>query len=87
MNKRHIVKPLWLLWGGMGGYRGHHYYNNDLEKKKFNKYSYITNIACVISYSLLYMIPPLCIVSIIDEFYNLENFITNINKGKNTGDR
>ena len=33
MNKRVILRPLWLLWGGIGGYRGNQFYNIDVEKK------------------------------------------------------
>ena len=69
MNKQHFLRPLWLLWGGIGGYRS-------------NQYSYVTNSACIISYSVIYMFPPFFVLGIANEIYNLENVITKRNNAK-----
>ena len=72
-----------LLWGGIGGYRGNQYYNIDVEKKNYIKHSYITNTACIMAYTFFYMIPPFCVVGILNELYTLENFIKCKYEGKN----
>jgi hypothetical protein len=82
MNKQHFLRPLWLLWGGIGGYRGNQYYNIDVENKNFNQYSYVTNSACIIAYSVIYMFPPFFVLGIANEIYNLENVITKRNNAK-----
>jgi len=79
---RNVIRPLWLLWGGLGGYRGHQMYNDDIKKNNENKYehSYITNTGSIIIYSLIYIVPPFSFIGFVNELYNLEYYIKNESK-------
>ncbi len=66
-----ILRPLWLLWGGLGGYRGHQIYNNFVDRKK-SPYSYVMDATCSWIYFYVYFIPPASIIGIYGEAIILE---------------
>lgn len=87
-TKYQIASALWLSWGGLGAYRGNQYYNNKFKKdmeyynnnKKYNnepKYYFVSKIGYMINHFFIYIVPPIFVIKMLDEIYNLEDFIRN----------
>lgn len=81
-RSKNIASALFGLWGGLGAYRGHQFYNKDYQPsvndgtyRKEPKYYFFTNAAFSVIGSLYYMIPLLAPISIYYELHNLEDFI------------
>ena len=87
MNTNNAKNVFLSLWAGIGAYRGHQYYNNELKNKieyhdryrkdlmERPKYYIITNAAYVGGFSLFYVAPIFCIVAFVHEMYELEDFM------------
>ena len=68
----YVLRPLWLLWGGLGGYRGHQMYNDHILRQK-KPYSYVMDATCSWIYFYVYFIPPASIIGIYEEAIIIEN--------------
>ena len=94
MNTNNAKNVFLSLWAGIGGYRGHQFYNNTIKKdikhhdKYYKdlterpKYYIITNAAYVGGFSLFYVAPIFCIVAFVHEMYELEDFMRGGDKSK-----
>ena len=87
---RRISGTLYGVWGGIGAYRGHQFYNKEAnsntgDKNKYGgkivepKYYIISDIGVSLLISMFYICPPFSLVALYSELCNLEDFLRNRN--------
>ena len=83
MNRtKKIIISSWGLWGCLGFYRGHTYYNKEhtqqLKYQKNKQYNYITHFGFCLAGTIFYTSPFTMIPTFLVELYNLEEYIRGI---------